>query len=162
MLVLSYMNTHSSCRVGLMPLRAPFSNFQEHAVRFENLLTLNNAKCLHWSWTDDHQVNKRIRTDEIDILIDLGGHTGNTQLNIMAFCPAPIQVAARSKPGTKSGILPPIRISSMAKSLRLFRAIPPRSKAKSNWQEPGTGDLDRLSQYDGSRLRALPDYRRNM
>ena len=44
----------------------------------------------------DHvaQVNERIRRDQIDILIDLGGHTGNAQISIMAMCPAPIQVAA--------------------------------------------------------------------
>ena len=53
------------------------------------------------------QVNKRIRSDQIDILIDLGGHTGNTQIGIMALCPAPIQVAALSTPGDKSGALPP-------------------------------------------------------
>jgi protein O-GlcNAc transferase len=39
-----------------------------------------------------------MRRDQIDILIDLGGHTGNSQIHIMALCPAPIQVAAILNP----------------------------------------------------------------
>eukprot|EP00802_Teleaulax_amphioxeia_P007341 Tamp_07347.p1 GENE.Tamp_07347~~Tamp_07347.p1 ORF type:complete len:650 (+),score=103.81 Tamp_07347:73-1950(+) len=55
------------------------------------------VKCANVSASE---VNKRIRSDQIDILIDLGGHTGNTQIGIMALCPAPIQVTWIGYPNT--------------------------------------------------------------
>jgi len=45
-------------------------------------------------------MNERIRSDKIDILIDLGGHTFNSQINVMALCPAPIQVTWIGYPNT--------------------------------------------------------------
>jgi hypothetical protein len=38
------------------------------------------------------EVNERIRSDHIDILIEIDGHTQNSQIPVMALCPAPIQV----------------------------------------------------------------------
>lgn len=46
------------------------------------------------------EVNELIRSDKIDILIDLGGHSGGTQLDIFALCPAPIQVNWIGYPNT--------------------------------------------------------------
>lgn len=40
----------------------------------------------------DEEAAKRIYLDEIDILVDLSGHTGNNCLPILAYKPAPIQV----------------------------------------------------------------------
>lgn len=49
----------------------------------------------HWrSIVDqpDHDVAAIIRQDQIDILVDLGGHTGNNRLGVFALRPAPLQV----------------------------------------------------------------------
>ncbi|PJE68875.1 UDP-N-acetylglucosamine-peptide N-acetylglucosaminyltransferase, partial [Candidatus Shapirobacteria bacterium CG10_big_fil_rev_8_21_14_0_10_38_14] len=41
-----------------------------------------------------------INKDEIDILIDLKGHTKDNRLEILALRPAPIQVSYLGFPGT--------------------------------------------------------------
>jgi len=49
-----------------------------------------------WRWTcrlTDTQVAERIRSDRIDILVDLAGHTGNNRLRVFAHKPAPVQAA---------------------------------------------------------------------
>jgi predicted O-linked N-acetylglucosamine transferase (SPINDLY family) len=41
----------------------------------------------------DSELAKRIRSDGIDILIDLSGHTGGSRLAVFAYRPAPVQVS---------------------------------------------------------------------
>jgi predicted O-linked N-acetylglucosamine transferase (SPINDLY family) len=48
----------------------------------------------------DEQAARRIRTDEVDILIDLKGHTINSRLGIFAYRPAPVQATYLGFPGT--------------------------------------------------------------
>lgn len=48
----------------------------------------------------DAQVARKIREDEIDVLIDLKGHTINGRLGIFAYRPAPVQATYLGFPGT--------------------------------------------------------------
>lgn len=48
----------------------------------------------------DNEGARRIKNDQIDILIELMGHTRNNRLRVCAFRPAPIQVSYLGYPGT--------------------------------------------------------------
>jgi predicted O-linked N-acetylglucosamine transferase (SPINDLY family) len=52
----------------------------------------------------DRQLTEKIRTDEIDILIDCAGHMGGNRLNVFANRAAPIQISAFGYPCT-TGLL---------------------------------------------------------
>jgi predicted O-linked N-acetylglucosamine transferase (SPINDLY family) len=57
----------------------------------------------HWldiSSLSDEQVGEAIRKDNIDILVDLSGHTAGNRLKVFAQKPAPIQVTWVGYPGT--------------------------------------------------------------
>ncbi|MBL7185319.1 MAG: tetratricopeptide repeat protein [Phycisphaerae bacterium] len=41
---------------------------------------------------DDRQVCRLIEQDQIDILVDLGGHTNDNRLTVLSYKPAPVQV----------------------------------------------------------------------
>ncbi len=48
----------------------------------------------------DDKAAELIRKDRIDILVDLGGHTGGTRVHLLALRPAPIQVTYLGYPDT--------------------------------------------------------------
>ncbi|MEA5617804.1 tetratricopeptide repeat protein [Cronbergia sp. UHCC 0137] len=52
------------------------------------------------SHLNDQQVSELIQADQIDILVDLAGHTSNNRLPLFALKPAPIQVTYLGYPNT--------------------------------------------------------------
>ena len=51
----------------------------------------------HWTnilFDTPAQAAEKIKNDEIDILVDLSGHTANNTLQVMAYKPAPVQISA--------------------------------------------------------------------
>ncbi len=57
----------------------------------------------HWSSTvtrSDEEVAGEIYRDEIDILVDLAGHTEKSRLNVFGYKPAPVQITYLGYPST--------------------------------------------------------------
>ena len=55
---------------------------QDHADQWRNIVEMS-----------DEEVAELIQKDEIDILVDLAGHTANNRILVFARKPAPIQVS---------------------------------------------------------------------
>ncbi len=64
--------------------------------REDEVTELFKSKAQHWTYLGGmsaRQAAQRIYQDEIDILVDLSGHTGNNALPVLAYKPAPIQIS---------------------------------------------------------------------
>lgn len=73
-----------------------FELFAYSSTKVEDFKTLDFKRwCDHWipiSTLNDMEVAEKIRNDQIDILVDLSGHTDDNRLLVFAQQPAPIQV----------------------------------------------------------------------
>jgi len=73
-----------------------FTIFCYNSGHIQDTITEAIAKHSHLvevAHLSDRQLADRIRSDEIDILIDLSGHTGGSRLAVFAYRPAPVQVS---------------------------------------------------------------------
>ncbi|MDD3761406.1 MAG: tetratricopeptide repeat protein [Acidithiobacillus sp.] len=53
----------------------------------------------------DKEIAERIAADEVDVLIDLMGHTADNRLGVLARRPAPVQLGYLGYPGTYGGLV---------------------------------------------------------
>lgn len=91
----------------------------------------------HWMdclQMNDRELAEQIRSDEIDVLIDLAGHTENNRLLVFARKPAPVQV-------TWMGYVTTTGLSAMTWRVTHIDADPPGSESfysEKLWRLPGT------------------------
>ena len=80
----------------------PFLYYTHHVVddRTFRFLEMVPATWRDISTLYDSQAADLIRTDRIDILVDLSGHTSDTRLGIFAKKPAPVQISYLGYPDT--------------------------------------------------------------
>ena len=71
-----------------------YSNLKGRDDRFTDLFKQNVTAWRNIRSLSDDTVAKMIREDQIDILVDLSGHTGGNRLLVFARKPAPIQITA--------------------------------------------------------------------
>ncbi len=84
--------------------RERIETFCYATVKTEDAVT-ERLKTLAHHWRDiaeltDAQAVEKIHADQIDILVDLAGHTGMNRLSVFARQPAPVQVTYLGYPGT--------------------------------------------------------------
>lgn len=76
--------------------------YSNHGAVDESMLSIKKNMDV-WrtvvKWTDDKLIEK-IREDEIDILVDMSGHTAGNRLKVFAHHPAPLQITWVGYPGT--------------------------------------------------------------
>ncbi|MCM2678947.1 hypothetical protein [Echinimonas agarilytica] len=93
--------THA-CAYFIEPLLSHYNHdrfevFAYSGVNIEDEYTdLFKGKVDHWRYIaklSDDKAAELIRSDEIDILVDLSGHTSGSRLSVLALKPAPIQMS---------------------------------------------------------------------
>lgn len=89
------IGAHNSSKVEIFCYAAS-SNYDAVSARIK-------ARCAHWVPIEnlsDDDAAARIQHDQIDILVDLAGHTANSRLLLFARKPAPVQVTWLGYPNT--------------------------------------------------------------
>ncbi len=81
-----------------------FEIFCYSSAKREDKITHRIKKlCDHWrpiAWRGSEAVAKQVRSDGIDILVDLAGHTAGNRLLVFAYKPAPVQITWLGYPNT--------------------------------------------------------------
>ena len=85
--------------------RARFEVFAYAADRDDGSAMRHRLRAAFEHWRDvreltDEGAARRIADDDIDVLVDLKGHTGGTRLGVLAHRPAPVQLHYLGFPGT--------------------------------------------------------------
>ena len=76
-----------------------YANVAQPDATTDRLRELANGWQFVWGWSD-RQVAERICRDQIDILVDLAGHTAANRLRSFAYRPAPVQCTWLGYPNT--------------------------------------------------------------
>lgn len=95
-LMMGLFEAHDKSRFETTAISFGPSATDELRIRLENAFT--NFIDVHGK--SDHEVAALLREMEIDIAIDLKGHTGGARPRILSFRPAPVQVNYLGYPGT--------------------------------------------------------------
>ncbi|MDP2876446.1 MAG: tetratricopeptide repeat protein [Holophaga sp.] len=118
-------------------------NFRELADHFVDL-----SNC------SDVEAAQRVEADQIDILVDLGGHTSGNRLGIFALRPAPVQVSYLGYPATTGCSFIDYRVvdaltdpeeNSSFSTERLVRLTPPFLAYLPHSTFPATAQLPALA-----------------
>jgi predicted O-linked N-acetylglucosamine transferase (SPINDLY family) len=77
-----------------------YSHGADDGSSMRERLKRSNARFTDVSRVSDLDVARSIRSDGIEVLVDLKGHTKNNRMGIFAYRPAPVQVSFLGFPGT--------------------------------------------------------------
>ncbi len=91
------------CLEHLDPGRCESVCYSSRVAKVDDMTTRLRAAAALWrdvAWLGDEQLAEQIRSDRIDILFDLAGHTAYNRLLVFARKPAPIQVTWAGYVGT--------------------------------------------------------------
>lgn len=118
-----HFKQHDKIRVGFLSpdfrnhpvcffIRNIFSHYNKQQFEFycyslsdkRDNMTEEISRCCHKfidvTFRSNHEISTIIRNDEIDILIDIAGHTDGARTQIMAYRPSPIQIWYLGYPNT--------------------------------------------------------------
>ncbi|MCD6055614.1 MAG: putative UDP-N-acetylglucosamine--peptide N-acetylglucosaminyltransferase isoform [Gammaproteobacteria bacterium] len=74
-----------------------------NGIKADETTKLIKSQCTEWNDVirlNDRELAAKIRADQIDLLIDLGGHTAQSRLSVLAYKAAPIQATYIGYPMT--------------------------------------------------------------
>ncbi|OGM14298.1 hypothetical protein A3A76_00140 [Candidatus Woesebacteria bacterium RIFCSPLOWO2_01_FULL_39_23] len=77
-----------------------YSYSDDDKSKYVERIKADSDKFVDLQKMSDYDCARQINDDEVDILVDLKGHTGNNRLRICTYRPAPIQITYLGFPGT--------------------------------------------------------------